>query len=325
MGRLSILEVAPHEGSTRLIAERLVREFRARGEEAEMLAPPRLTWRSILDVATRRSFDVVHTHFGRAAARFTRLRPITKAPVIASLHGFHSASRQRRADAFIAVSSAVARHYADQGIAAAQITMIPNAAFPRHDEAPGEEEAAAAEGDVLRIGSVGALSPVKNYAALLEAFAAAVAVRPDLRLAIAGRGPERPALERVAEDRKLGRKVRWLGHVDDVRGLYPSWDLYVQPSLNEGFCMPLLEAMSCGLPVVTTPCRGPMDYIRHGASGWVAGGADPGAIAEAILVLAGDRDLRRRLGETARRTARGYDWARIADRHLALFRSLVRK
>jgi glycosyltransferase involved in cell wall biosynthesis len=95
-------------------------------------------------------------------------------------------------------------------------------------------------------------------------------------------------------------------------------DLFVIPSHQEGLCIAALEAMACGVPVVSTRCGGPEDYVIDGVTGQLVA-RDPAAMAAAVAAIAADRDRRRRLAagalswvreqaspEAARRTFRAH-------------------
>jgi glycosyltransferase involved in cell wall biosynthesis len=78
-------------------------------------------------------------------------------------------------------------------------------------------------------------------------------------------------------------------------------EVFVFPSLYEGHPKALLEAMACGLPVVTTPVYGIRNLIKHGVNGFLCAGTSPGAIREALVEVLRDEELRRRIGAEARR------------------------
>ena len=103
------------------------------------------------------------------------------------------------------------------------------------------------------IGAVGRLSAVKGHSLLIEAVAA---MGETVSLVVVGDGPERRALEELTAERRLTDRVRFLGQRDDLELIYPAFDVLCQPSLAEGLPRTLLEAQSCGVPVVATKVGG---------------------------------------------------------------------
>jgi len=95
------------------------------------------------------------------------------------------------------------------------------------------------------------------------------------------------------------------------------------PSLYEGFGMVVLEAMACGLPVVTTPIGGMADVIEDGVTGVFAPLRDSYALAEAALGLLADEQRRRKMGARARERAQAFTWAKVADQHESLYQTLL--
>jgi hypothetical protein len=132
---------------------------------------------------------------------------------------------------------------------------------------------------------VGRLHPVKDHATVLDAWRRVADRRPDAVLHIVGDGPERPALEQRARGLGLDANVVFLGDTDPAPSLYGA-ELYVQSSRAEGFSRALIEALACGLPVVTTRVGG-VDELPGGTVSAVPVG-DPGALAAAVLALLDD-------------------------------------
>ena len=166
---------------------------------------------------------------------------------------------------------------------------------------------------------VGGLNPIKNLGNVLRAYHKVHQVIPH-KLVITGfkRWKYSEDLELVD---KLGLRdnVVFTGFVsdDEIPALYNLADLFVFPSLYEGFGIPVLEAMACGCPVIAS---------RTGCSPEVAGGAavlvdpyDPDEIADAIKDVLGNESLRRTLVEKGLHRARDFNWGKSAGETLALF------
>jgi glycosyltransferase involved in cell wall biosynthesis len=150
--------------------------------------------------------------------------------------------------------------------------------------------------------ALGRLHPNKGFDLVLEA----IAVTRNVRLWIAGDGPLRPRLERLATRVGLAGRVRFLGWREDVPALLAAADLLVCPSLYEPLGNVVIEAWSAGLAVVATASDGPSALIEDGESGILvplpgARGGGPQALAEAIERVAADPALRARLGSAGRR------------------------
>jgi glycosyltransferase involved in cell wall biosynthesis len=168
---------------------------------------------------------------------------------------------------------------------------------------PGPSAARQALGiapEALVVACVGGLDPVKNHAALIEAFARVLARRPDGALLLVGDGLIRKDLERQAAP--LGDRVRFLGHRADVPDLLRAADIYVQASQTEGFSNAVLQAMATALPVLVTAVGGNVELVTVQTGRLVPPG-DVEAIARGLAALMDDPALRRRLGEAARRRA----------------------
>jgi glycosyltransferase involved in cell wall biosynthesis len=115
--------------------------------------------------------------------------------------------------------------------------------------------------------------------------------------------------------------IRWIGPEADVRTVWRDADIAVLASRGgEGLPRALLEAASCGRPIVTTDVPGCREFIRDGEEGFVVPPDDPNALADALQKLAQDGDLRRRMGKAARaRVLSGYTERQVADTVVELY------
>lgn len=158
----------------------------------------------------------------------------------------------------------------------------------------------------LRITCVGRLVPEKGQRVLVEAVAQMSARGFDVRLALAGDGPERHRLERMAHDRGLAARVDFLGAIAHtrVRDLLDHTDLFCLPSFAEGVPIVLMEAMAMEIPVVACRVMGIPELVQDGISGCLV---SPGSAADLVMVLsalASEPDRRRTLGRAARERVR---------------------
>ncbi len=190
------------------------------------------------------------------------------------------------------------------------------------EPAPGGRRAARARAGLARftVLSMGRLVPVKGIAHAIEA----VAGRSDRELVIAGEGPERDTLVRLATTRRA--RVRFVGVAtgERKRDLFAGSDAFVLPSVRmrtgrtEGLPTTLLEAMAAGLPVVASEVGGIGSVVHHDKNGLLVPPDRPDALGAALDRLAADRDLRRRLSRAALTTARRYFWPELAPHLEAL-------
>jgi len=104
---------------------------------------------------------------------------------------------------------------------------------------------------------------------------------------------------------------------------YLAHDVFLFPSLYEGFGMVVLEAMACGLSVVATPVGGAADIIEDGVDGFLVPFRDSQALAETALRLLDSESLRETVEDRARRKASGYSWGQIVNTYEALYAQLL--
>jgi glycosyltransferase involved in cell wall biosynthesis len=164
----------------------------------------------------------------------------------------------------------------------------------------------------------GRLQPIKDLGTLLRAAARVRCVHGSLRVVLAGDGPERAQLERVAGELELRDTVSFLGARSDVAALLAGADGFVMTSLSEGLPMALLEAMASGVPCIATAVGG-IPELFAGEAGLLTPVGDDAAIAAAVERVIGDAALRRALSERGRaKVAQEHDLDAIVTRYLAL-------
>jgi glycosyltransferase involved in cell wall biosynthesis len=224
-------------------------------------------------------------------------------------------------DAVTTVTEADARSYHSQlKLPGLRIESVPNS-VPAPSVAP-------ADGSAKWIVAAGRLTKVKRYDLLVKAFSKVVAARPDWRLRIYGSGDatgnEKNALRALIEERGLHNHVFLMGPANPLEPEWVKGSIAAVTSSLESFGMTIVEAMRCGVPVVSTDCpHGPGEIIEDGVDGRLAPVGDVDAIADALLGLINDDELRRRMGQAALAASARFDPARIAERHEALFTELL--
>lgn len=154
-----------------------------------------------------------------------------------------------------------------------------------------------------RLTAAGRLNEQKDYPTMIAAFAMAADKFPEAVLDIYGAGEERERLEQDIQDRHLENRVFLRGRTENVLEALKQADGYILSSKYEGMPNSLMEAMAVGLPCVSTVCpTGPRDLIEDGESGLLVPVGNAQALAAAMEKLLSDADLRKRLGENARKT-----------------------
>ena len=234
-----------------------------------------------------------------------------------------------RMSAIVGNCRAIIRELMDEGVPEAKLRLIYNGIepeVPRQDK--GAARAALGLDDEALIGIVVAnLIPYKGHRDLIEALAlAAPKLPPSWQVLCVGADNDlRPELETLAAARGLAGHVRFLGQRCDVGRLLAAADFGVLPSrANEGFSNAILESMRAGLPMVVTDVGGNAEAVVDGETGFVVPPADPAALATALLRLAHDPALRRRLGEAGReRVATPFTLDQCVANYRALYDELL--
>ncbi len=286
----------------------LVTELEGAGVRARVLdlrgCSARGAWRLWRALRGHR-FSIVHQHAGGPG--ITRLaRWSCNAPIVLHLHGRVVESQGLNPapihvygpDAVIASSHSIAA----QVVGAAPRVIyagvpVPNGALATSSRIDKCETV---------IGSGSRLAPIKGIPHLVRAFGLLHAEFPEARLEIAGDGPDRSTITELVTSLGLQDRVTLLGWKSNFTSVLARWDIFVLPSLEEGFGIAALEAMAAGLPVVASAVGGLPEIVQDGKTGWLVPPADPGRLAERLRALLLSSQDRMRMGSEGQARARDH-------------------
>lgn len=265
---------------------------------------PRLVY-----VILKGRFDVVHTHliysqvYGRLAAAAVRTRCIVSSEQ--NVYSFKARlpfswverRLSRWTDRIIACSKKVREHLIEKvGINPLRVVVVPNGVdtdvfFPIKKRTRlyrsvenVRKELKIEEGDTV-IGTVGHMTRQKGYDVLIAAIPRIVRRHPGAKFIFVGRGLLREKLEKQARELGVEKQIRFAGIRRDVPTVLNSFDVFVLPSLWEGFGTAIIEAMACSVPVVASRVGGIPEIIEDGVSGLLVPRGRPELLAEAVIRL----------------------------------------
>jgi len=290
------------------LARRLAIALRALAQLAWLLATFRVAlvhahvamrgslWRKALFLALARAFGVptlAHLHGSIFVEFYEReCGPLRRRLVRRALE---------RATAVIALSEHW-RAYLARMAPAARVVVIPNMVDAAAVQAGIERSGAVrSSSGILFLGEIGRRKGIYD---LVCALAQITAVHPEARLVACGSG-ELEAVRRLARELGVERQLELPGWVsgEAKARLLAQAAIYVLPSYNENLPVSILEAMAAGLPVVSTRVGGIPDAVRHGTEGFLTAPGAPEELAEHVLLLLRDRELRAAMGANGRRRA----------------------
>lgn len=232
---------------------------------------------------------------------------------------------KRNVDAFVVISQEIDAELSSLGVPQEKRVFIPNGVNTERC-APISEDAKrklraklSLHPDALVAAYVGRLVPEKRVDHLLKIWGEIRSKYPNAVLLIVGDGAEEQRLREMSVS-----GAQFTGQVEDAVPYLQASDLFVLPSSTEGLSNSMLEAMSCGLPVLATAVGGAPDVIRHDESGYLIPAEDVDSLQRGMETLLGDETLRFRLGSNARaRILSDFSLDSVAERLAALYRRLL--
>ncbi|MBR0172019.1 MAG: glycosyltransferase [Lachnospiraceae bacterium] len=291
------------------------------------------SFQQVRDLIRDGGFHLIHCHSPICAA-MTRIcakdeRRAGRTKVIYTAHGFHfyrgaspaswmlyypvEKALSRETDVLITINLEDYR-FAKRRLHAKKTSYIPGVGVDTERFAPGRDttglraELGIPE-DALLCLSVGELNRNKNHETVLRALT--VPDMPAVYYVIVGEGARKKALEKMAASFGIGERVRFTGYRPDVIRFYRAADVFVFPSFREGLPVALMEAMSCGLPVICSAIRGNTDLVdTTGGYLFDPGNAEEAAGAIRSFAESGNGEA---LGAYNRETMMRFDARRVSD------------
>ena len=314
----------------------LSRELIERGHEVQLLCRPRSwIWRALSQTGIKRrksemnrfppnelirigrwiqreKFDVIHTHMSRAHFFGVLLRRLTGVPCVATAHASHFQLHWRYNDLVIANSESTKNYQARfNRVPLDKLVKIPcfidlekfsnttdavrnhvRTRFGIHDQRP-------------LIGVIGAVIARKGHRELIEALPDLVERFPKLKVAFIGqlhfKGKYYRELRKSLYNKKLYRRVIWVGRRNNVHELVQGLDACIVPSLKEPLGLCALEAMAAGVPVAAANVGGLREFVQSEQTGMLFDPRDPADMANTIARILTDQPLRKHISLTAKK------------------------
>ncbi len=278
-------------------------------------------------------FDLVHCWdadaniFGSLAGRLAGVPYITSRRDLGQIYPPRKLWLMRRADAGAAAivvnAESIRERLRAAGVPARKIEVVPNlfdlAEFDEQTSAPFSLDGNLPPGRL--VGHVARLDREKDVATFVRAAAIVTARVPNVYFVVAGHGPERRALEKLADQLAASSRVLFLGEVTDVPALLKRVSVSVLVSKsNEGLSNSILEYMAAGLPVVATDCGGNRELVVEGGNGFIVPAGDAETLAAAIERLLADPELAGRFGRAGRnRVAQNHSSEQVVEKMLTVY------
>ena len=270
------------------------------------------SFRRLAEFIKAHPIHLIHSH-GRGAGIYSRLLGRQFGlPVIHTFHGISFAEKPAWfspalwfekwlaawTTRFVHVSESEQRHGEMLGVSdPCRSHVIPNGIRIdqfRRSETDREKirKTLGISADEFVIGCVARFDSCKRHQDLLNAVKILAARHKPVKLILIGRGETESLVEWLIQQANLSERVIRLGELDDVRGYYSAFDVFVLPSLAEGLPLTPLEAMASGCPVVLSDVRGNRDLIQNETSGLLVPAHNPAQLADAIERMRTDDALR---------------------------------
>lgn len=179
----------------------------------------------------------------------------------------------------------------------------------------------------IKILGIGRLMPRKGYQFVIEALKEVKEkVKNKFEFIVVGGGGYMKDLKSLARKNKVHKLVRFMGQIDysEIKKLLSTSDIFVHPSLAEGMPLSLLEAISSGLPCITTKIAGNEDLVKNELNGYLLKVEDVDGISDSLTKLIDNRKLRESMGRNSVKISKTYDWKEISTQYNKIYEKIYK-
>jgi glycosyltransferase involved in cell wall biosynthesis len=291
-------------------------------------------WRLLRLIKLERP-ELVHLHsrrgadtLGALAARLAGTKVVLSRRVDNPESRFVVKWKYRLYDRVITISQGIAKVLLEEGLPVEKLVCVRSAVDVDAlqgscDRVWFRENFGLNEGDQV-IAVVAQLIPRKGHRVLLQSLPGLIVRYPELRVLIFGRGPLQQEIANLIEEMGLENRIILAGFRNDLPRILPCLDLLVHPALMEGLGIALLQAASCGLPIIASHAGGMPEVVEDGVNGRLVPPGDVAALSDALEQLLSNKDLRRRMGEAGRqKMRREFSLEHMVEGNLRVYRELL--
>ncbi|WHH58382.1 glycosyltransferase family 4 protein [Petroclostridium sp. X23] len=293
-------------------------------------------------------YEIIHTHGARANFIAAILKRYIRLPIVTTVHSDYlldfDGSLYRRLvytglnmlslkymDYYIAVSEnfremLISRKYPPHKVFTVYngIDFDSKISYCSREQFLTDHGITVDQDDVL-VGIIGRLDKVKGHEVFVKAAAEVASKAPQCRFMLAGDGNERKNLEEMAEQLGIRDKVVFLGFIDKIYDLINALDINTLTSYSESFPYVLLEGARLRKPTISSAVGGIPDLIKDGQNGYLFKSTDHSEMAEKLLKLVNNKDLRKEFGQKLYERARdSFSNKSLANRHIEIYREILK-
>ncbi len=308
---------------------------------------PAVGLRELKKLLREEPVDIIHCHGARGNLMGNLVKGFAKAPVVTTVHsdyrldylgrpvamlsyGATNMVALRRVNYYIGVADPMTDLLIQRNFPASRIYTLYNGIdfkTPLHPVSREEFFASVgmdvAPGDVVA-GIAARLTPVKDYPTLLRAMQLACAENPRLKLIAAGDGEDREKLLALAKELGIAQRVHFAGWVQDMASFYNAIDINLLTSISETFPYVLTEGARMHRATIASNVGGVPMLIDHGENGFIFAPGSEKELAKYLLTLAGDEELRRRMGDRLYEKARqNFSIDRMVEHQIEIYESIL--
>jgi len=282
--------------------------------------------------------DIIHTHDAHSLtpAVFAKLmtggfKLINTRRVAFSINkGYFSRKKYNNSqvDRIAAISQAVKDALIGDGIPAAKISLVHSGVrFPKsinYRMRSVLREKYGLQGRFV-IGNVANISPMKGHQTLIDAFVKFRAEAEDAVLVLVGGGPQADEMKAYAQATPYADSIIFIGHTDDVYEHMALFDIFCMPSLSEGLCTSIIDAMFMMLPVIASDTGGIPELVKPGFNGILVPVKDAEALSESLNELYDDSEMLKKYSNNGFHTALKFSETAMVSAYIRLYEELFRR